>query len=100
MARQLSLLDFLEPEPGSSKNEPAPDEPWLRRPEPSDVARWLARPAGSRERLADLTLQIRRDLAALADPVTDESVRPFLEERIVLYREDARHLAGMISAES
>jgi hypothetical protein len=58
---------------------------------------WLARPDTPENQLADLTLQIKRDLAVLAgDPAYYGSDRAFYEKRIEGCRADARRISAIL----
>ncbi len=64
--------------------------------EPDPWADWLARPVTPENRLADLTLQIKRDVAVLKGPPELCVDRIFFEERVAAYQEDARRLSETI----
>jgi hypothetical protein len=66
-----------------------PEDPWIL---------WARRPTGPRERLDDLVLQIRRDMAVLKEPRTYHP-DDFFEQRIAAYQQEALSLMKELGLE-
>ena len=97
-ARQLSLWDDGIPTPGEQPAEPEPIDLMkalvARIHEDGDPWRaWVQRPRTKEQRLQDLTLQIRRDMAVLQEPKEYHPDDSFYERRIAGCREEANALA-------